>query len=63
MEDIVRYRAFEAFCRQRAQMDGEGSAFWLEEAEILAQLAMTESRLKMLAASSSEEKRLPDLGA
>ncbi len=63
MEDIVRYRALEAFCRQRAQMDGEGSAFWLEEAEILAQLAMTESRLKMLATSSSEEKRLPDLGA
>jgi hypothetical protein len=63
MENIVRYRAFEAFCRQRAQMDGEGSAFWLEEAEILAQLAMTESRLKKLAASNDDEKRLPDLGA
>jgi hypothetical protein len=44
-------------------MDGEGSAFWLEEAEILAQLAMTESRLKKLAASNDDEKWVPDLGA
>jgi hypothetical protein len=44
-------------------MDGEGSAFWLEEAEILAQLAMTESRLKKLAASIDDEKWVPDLGA
>jgi hypothetical protein len=56
MEDIVRYRALEAFCRQRAQMEGEGSAFWLEEADILAQLIITESRLKILAASHEEEK-------
>jgi hypothetical protein len=45
------------------KMDGEGSAFWLEEAEILAQLAMTESRLKKLAASNDDEKWVPDLGA
>jgi hypothetical protein len=63
MENIERYRALEAFCRQRAQMDGEGSAFWLEEAEILAQLVMTESRLKKLAASNDDEKWAPDLGA
>jgi hypothetical protein len=63
MENIERYRALEAFCRQRAKMDGEGSAFWLEEAEILAQLAMTESRLKKLAASNDDEQWVPDLGA
>jgi hypothetical protein len=63
MEDIVRYRALEAFCRQRAQMEGEGSAFWLEEADILAQLIIMESRLKILAASHEEERRLPNLGA
>ena len=63
MENIVRYRAFEAFCRQRAQMDGEGSAFWLEEADVLAQRIIMESRLKILAALHEEEKRLPNLGA
>ncbi len=64
MEDIVRYRALEAFCRQRAQMEGEGSAFWLEEADILAKLIIMESRLKILAASHEEkEKGLPNLGA
>jgi hypothetical protein len=57
MEDIMRYRVLEAFCRQRAQMDGEGSEFWREEADILAQLVMTESRLKILATSIREEKR------
>jgi hypothetical protein len=38
MREAVRDRAFEAFCRQRAQMEGEGSEFWLAEAEILAAL-------------------------
>jgi hypothetical protein len=56
MEDIVRYRALEAFCRQRAQMEGEGAAFWLEEAEILAQLVILGGRLKILASSTDEEK-------
>ena len=61
MEDIVRYRALEAFCRQRAQMEGEGSAFWLEEADILAQLIIRESQLKIPAAAShEEERRLPN---
>ncbi len=56
MVDIVRYRALEAFCRQRAQMEGEGRAFWLEEADILARLIIMESPLKILAASHEEEK-------
>jgi hypothetical protein len=62
MEDVVRYRALEAFCRQRAQMEGEPSAFWIEEANILAKLITTESRLKLLRAEQ-EAKRPPDLGA
>jgi hypothetical protein len=60
MEDIVRYRALEAFCRQRAQMEGEGSAFWLAEADILAQLIIRESQLKIPATSHEEERRLPN---
>lgn len=63
MEDVVHYRALEAFCRQRAQMEGESSAFWLEEADILAKLATNESRLKLLSTAKDEEKRPPDLGA
>ena len=59
----VRYRALEAFCRQCAQMEGEGSAFWLEEADILAQLIIMERRLKILAASRAEEKKAPKLGS
>jgi hypothetical protein len=62
MEDVVRYRALEAFCRQRAQMEGESSGFWLEEADILSKLITTESRLKLLRVGQ-EEKRPPDLGA
>ena len=48
---------------QPEEMEGEASAFWLEEAEILAQLIIMESRLNILAASHEEEKRLPNLGA
>jgi len=55
MEDVVRYRALEAFCRQRAKMEGEAAAFWLEEAEILAKLVTVEGRLKTL----DEENRPP----
>jgi hypothetical protein len=59
MEDVVLYRAFEAFCRQRAQMIGEGSAFWLKEAEMLAEL------IANLGAPTNhdEEKTLPAMGA
>jgi hypothetical protein len=34
MEPLHRYRAMEAFCRQRAKMEGEDARFWLAEAEI-----------------------------
>jgi hypothetical protein len=60
MEDVVLYRALEAFCRQRARMEGEGLAFWLEEAENMAKRVMSES---VPAAFSDEEKRPPELGA
>ncbi len=38
METVQHYRAMEAFCRQRAKMDGEDERFWLAEAERLAKL-------------------------
>jgi hypothetical protein len=60
MEAVVLYRALEAFCRQRARMEGEGSAFWLEEAENMATRVMSESAPATL---SDEEKRPPELGA
>jgi hypothetical protein len=60
MEDLVRYRAFEALCRQRAKMEGESSAFWLEEAEILSRLITVEGRLRTL---DQEQNRPSELGA
>ncbi len=33
MDDLTRYRAMAAFCRQRARMDGESEQFWLAEAD------------------------------
>jgi hypothetical protein len=53
MEDLVRYRALEAFCRQRARMEGENQLFWLTEAEVLAKLVTNSHRLNVL----SEQKR------
>ena len=38
METLQHHRAMEAFCRQRAKMDGEDELFWLTEAEVLAKL-------------------------
>lgn len=32
MQEIVHFRALEAFCKQRAQMENEGAEFWLIEA-------------------------------
>jgi hypothetical protein len=60
MEDVVLYRAFEAFCRQRAQMIGESSAFWLREAEVLAELIASLGRSNV---SNKQEERLPAMGA
>ena len=62
MDDVVEYRALEAFCRQRAKMEGESSAFWLKQADVLAKLITTEIRLQSLQ-SKAEQKRPPDLGA
>jgi hypothetical protein len=61
MEDVVRYRAFEAFCRQRAKMEGEGSAFWLEEADLLARLTTDALRLPMFTAEA-DVGIVPNLG-
>jgi hypothetical protein len=38
----------EAFCRQRAKMEGESDRFWLAEAEVLAKLATNAHREKVL---------------
>ena len=33
MDALTRYRAMEAFCRQRAKMESEAEGFWLNEAQ------------------------------
>jgi hypothetical protein len=48
MESIQHYRAMEAFCRQRAKMEGESELFWLTEAEILAKNATNAQRMTIL---------------
>ena len=48
METIQHYRAMEAFCRQRAKMEGEDELFWLTEAEVLAKLITVTYRLNIL---------------
>jgi hypothetical protein len=64
MDDCLHYRAFEAFCRQRAKMDGECEIFWLAEAEILTKLATNAQRWKLLFQPfEKKEKKLPNLGA
>jgi hypothetical protein len=50
MESLHRYRALEAFCRQRAKMDGESASFWLAEAEAEA----WKSRLRRSALNSRQ---------
>jgi hypothetical protein len=47
MEPLQYYRAMEAFCRQRAKMDGEDELFWLSEAGLLAKLATNADRTKL----------------
>jgi hypothetical protein len=59
METVLHHRAMEAFCRQRAKMDGEDELFWLTEAEVLAQLVTNAQRINVL----EQEKGLPNLGA
>jgi hypothetical protein len=53
MDDILRYQSLEAFCRQRARM--EGCDVWLEKAGIFARLAAAESRSKR--AETNDEER------
>lgn len=48
METIQHHRSMEAFCRQRAKMEGENELFWLTEAEILAKLVTNAHRRKVL---------------
>jgi len=63
METIQHYRAMEAFCRQRAKMDGESELFWLAEADVLAKLVVNAQRLERLGHPATVEKGLPNLGA
>ncbi len=56
MEDLVRHRALEAFCRQRAQMEGENELFWLTEAEILNKLVINEHRRKVLSRAKNRNR-------
>jgi len=48
METLQHYRAMEAFCRQRAKMDGEDELFWLTEAEVLAKLVRNTHQREVL---------------
>jgi hypothetical protein len=48
MDIIQHHRAMLAICRQRAQMEGESEAFWLEQAAILEKLLVTLERLRAL---------------
>jgi hypothetical protein len=48
MRPLQRYRAMEAFCRQRSKMEGEDELFWLTEAEVLAKLATNAHRMQAL---------------
>jgi hypothetical protein len=58
MDNILRYRSLEAFCRQRARI--EGCDVWLEKADIFAGLADAESRSKT--AEKNDEKKILKLG-
>jgi len=49
MNDATRYRALQAFCRQRALFNDENAAFWLEEADILGRLVALVDREEYLA--------------
>jgi hypothetical protein len=44
-------------------MEGEGSAFWLEEAEVLAKLITDATRFIPTALKGDPKERLPDTGA
>jgi hypothetical protein len=48
MSTIQHYRAMLGICRQRAQMDSENEAFWLEHAATLERLVVTLERMDKL---------------
>jgi hypothetical protein len=48
MKALQHDRAMEAFCRQRAKMDGEDELFWLTVAEVLAKLITNARRTNWL---------------
>jgi hypothetical protein len=48
METIQHYRAMLGFCRQRAQMEGESEAFWLEHAATIERMLVTLQRMQDL---------------
>jgi hypothetical protein len=62
METIQHYRAMLGFCRQRAQMEGESEAFWLEHAATIERMLVTLQRMQDLgidvetAAEAAKEK-------
>jgi hypothetical protein len=58
MEELVRYRALEAFCRQRAKMEGENELFWLTEADVLGKLVTNSHRLNDLSEEKERAARL-----
>ena len=53
MEPLQHYRTMEAFCRQRAKMEGEDESSWLTEAELLAKLATNAHRMRVLGNNST----------
>jgi hypothetical protein len=58
METIQHYRAMEAFCRQRAKMEGENELFWLTEAEILRKLVTNAQRMRVVTETRQENREV-----
>jgi hypothetical protein len=56
MDSTLYYRAMEAFCRQRAKMDGENDKFWLAEAEVSAKLGADAHREKVVMHPTTKNK-------
>jgi hypothetical protein len=57
MEALQHFSAMEAFCRQRAKMDGEDHRFWLTEADILAKLVVDAGKERTPMQRSKSERR------
>jgi hypothetical protein len=60
MEDAVHYRALEAFCRQRSQMEDEGAEFWLAEANLWA---IKRGEILSIGAIVEAQEKSPSKGA